>query len=261
MAGQEGFRFADDPRADPVLRAAAIDGDDDGPAAVCRDVVKTYRTATESGTALDGVTLAQRHQERGVGTNFRQRSQRRCTNECRGVVHRLDENLQRARVSRPHLAERGDRGLARLPPSVLGDSQEVRHGSARARTEPPEHANGRHARLWRTGGAKCGAHRLHDRRTVLLWSAALTSVAVLPALRMREWEAAPRGARVYPRSRFLALYLSAFVTNTASHVLHGLWRAPEAHNHEIISLRHWTPLAAEVDTPAKAALIIEPRAA
>src|SRR5919205_4298175 len=28
------------------------------PAAVCRDVVKIYRTATESVTALDGVTLA-----------------------------------------------------------------------------------------------------------------------------------------------------------------------------------------------------------
>src|SRR5919202_1422514 len=57
MSGQEGFRFADDPLSDPVFRAA---GDDpaDGPAAVCRDVVKTYRTATESVTALDGVTLS-----------------------------------------------------------------------------------------------------------------------------------------------------------------------------------------------------------
>src|SRR4051795_6610968 len=58
MTGQEGFRFADDPLADPVFRAAGDDPADDGPAAVCRDVVKTYRTATESGTALDGVTLA-----------------------------------------------------------------------------------------------------------------------------------------------------------------------------------------------------------
>jgi putative ABC transport system ATP-binding protein len=58
MTGQEGFRFADDPLADPVFRAAGDDPADDGPAAVCRDVVKTYRTATESVTALDGVTLA-----------------------------------------------------------------------------------------------------------------------------------------------------------------------------------------------------------
>jgi putative ABC transport system ATP-binding protein len=57
MTGQEGFRFADDPLADPVF---GISGDqpEDGPAAVCRDVVKTYRTATESVTALDGVTLS-----------------------------------------------------------------------------------------------------------------------------------------------------------------------------------------------------------
>src|SRR4051794_32059244 len=56
MTGQEGFRFAADPLADPVF---GTPGDDaDGPAAVCRDVVKTYRTATESVTALDGVTLA-----------------------------------------------------------------------------------------------------------------------------------------------------------------------------------------------------------
>lgn len=43
------------------------------------------------------------------------------------------------------------------------------------------------------------------------------------------------------------LYFSAFVMNTASHVLHGLWRAPEAHNHEFNSLRHWTSLAATVE--------------
>src|SRR3982751_5795629 len=54
MTGQEGFRFAEDPLADPVFGTAQ----DDGPAAVCRDVVKTYRTATESVTALDGVTLS-----------------------------------------------------------------------------------------------------------------------------------------------------------------------------------------------------------
>src|SRR3954466_4059061 len=58
MTGQEGFRFADDPLADPVFRAAGDDPADDGPAAVCHDVVKTYRTATESVTALDGVTLS-----------------------------------------------------------------------------------------------------------------------------------------------------------------------------------------------------------
>ncbi|MGY1809801.1 ABC transporter ATP-binding protein [Blastococcus sp. SYSU D00669] len=57
MSGQEGFRFTEDPLADPVFRAADATAPD-GPAAVCRDVVKTYRTATESVTALDGVTLA-----------------------------------------------------------------------------------------------------------------------------------------------------------------------------------------------------------
>src|SRR3982750_2372713 len=57
MTGQEGFRFAEDPLADPVFRTAQDHGDD-GPAAACRDVVKTYRTATESVTALDAVTLA-----------------------------------------------------------------------------------------------------------------------------------------------------------------------------------------------------------
>jgi putative ABC transport system ATP-binding protein/macrolide transport system ATP-binding/permease protein len=54
MSGQEGFRFADEPFSDPVFGGQ----DPDRPAAVCRDVVKTYRTATESVTALDGVTLA-----------------------------------------------------------------------------------------------------------------------------------------------------------------------------------------------------------
>jgi putative ABC transport system ATP-binding protein/macrolide transport system ATP-binding/permease protein len=57
MTGPEGFRFADDPLADPAFRTTAPEFDD-GPAAVCRDVVKTYRTATESVTALDGVTLS-----------------------------------------------------------------------------------------------------------------------------------------------------------------------------------------------------------
>ena len=44
------------------------------------------------------------------------------------------------------------------------------------------------------------------------------------------------------------LYFSAFVMNTASHVLHGLWRAPEARNHDFNSLKHWTNLARQVDT-------------
>src|SRR3954453_21943238 len=57
MTGQEGFRFAADPLADPVFRPPGPEPAD-GPAASCRDVVKTYRTATESVTALDGVTLA-----------------------------------------------------------------------------------------------------------------------------------------------------------------------------------------------------------
>jgi long-chain alkane monooxygenase len=43
------------------------------------------------------------------------------------------------------------------------------------------------------------------------------------------------------------LFYSAFVMNTASHVLHGLWRAPNAHNHEFNSLRHWTSLASAVE--------------
>src|SRR3569833_561798 len=57
MTGQEGFRFTDDPLADPVFGSSGEEPAD-GPAAVCRDVVKTYRTATESVTALDGVTLS-----------------------------------------------------------------------------------------------------------------------------------------------------------------------------------------------------------
>jgi putative ABC transport system ATP-binding protein len=57
MNGAEGFHFPEDPLADPVF-ALADAGPEQGPAAVCRDVVKTYRTATESVTALDGVTLS-----------------------------------------------------------------------------------------------------------------------------------------------------------------------------------------------------------
>ncbi|GAC67838.1 LLM class flavin-dependent oxidoreductase [Gordonia soli] len=43
------------------------------------------------------------------------------------------------------------------------------------------------------------------------------------------------------------LYFSAFVMNTPSHVLHGLWRKPEAQNHQINSLEHWIELARYVD--------------
>ena len=54
MSADEGFRFAADPLADPVFSPTT----DSSPAAVCRAVGKTYRTATESVTALDDVTLA-----------------------------------------------------------------------------------------------------------------------------------------------------------------------------------------------------------
>jgi putative ABC transport system ATP-binding protein len=53
MTGPEGFRFADDPLADPVFSTAPAGS----AAAVCRGVTKTYRTATESVTALADVTL------------------------------------------------------------------------------------------------------------------------------------------------------------------------------------------------------------
>src|ERR1700712_2533750 len=43
------------------------------------------------------------------------------------------------------------------------------------------------------------------------------------------------------------LYFSAFVMNTPSHVIHGLWRDPEAANHEINSLTHWVDLARYLD--------------
>jgi predicted MFS family arabinose efflux permease len=51
---------------------------------------------------------------------------------------------------------------------------------------------------------------IHSRRTVLLCAAAFSALAVLPALRLKEFPRAPVGARIYPRSRFLALYLFAF---------------------------------------------------
>ena len=48
------------------------------------------------------------------------------------------------------------------------------------------------------------------KRAVLLWSAALSAAAVLPALRLKEWPRAPAGGRIWPRSRFLAVYLVPF---------------------------------------------------
>jgi putative ABC transport system ATP-binding protein/macrolide transport system ATP-binding/permease protein len=54
MTAPDGFRLETDPLDDPVFATGA----DTSPAAVCRGVVKTYRTATESVTALDDVTVA-----------------------------------------------------------------------------------------------------------------------------------------------------------------------------------------------------------
>ena len=54
MTSAEGFRFADDPLSAPVFTPAA----DTAPAAVCRGVGTTYRTATEQVPALVDVTLA-----------------------------------------------------------------------------------------------------------------------------------------------------------------------------------------------------------
>jgi putative ABC transport system ATP-binding protein/macrolide transport system ATP-binding/permease protein len=54
MSSTEGFRFAADPLADPVFS----DSPEVSPAAVCRGVHKTYRTATESVPALVDVSLS-----------------------------------------------------------------------------------------------------------------------------------------------------------------------------------------------------------
>ena len=54
MTSAEGFRFADDPLSAPVFTATS----DTAPAAVCRGVGKTYRTATEQVPALVDVTVA-----------------------------------------------------------------------------------------------------------------------------------------------------------------------------------------------------------
>jgi len=52
MTSADGFRFTADPLSDLVLSSSAA-----VPAAVCRSVGKTYRTATESVPALVDVTL------------------------------------------------------------------------------------------------------------------------------------------------------------------------------------------------------------
>ncbi len=52
MSEAAAFRFGEDPLSAEVFTEGP------GPAAVCRDVVKTHRTATESVTALDGVSLS-----------------------------------------------------------------------------------------------------------------------------------------------------------------------------------------------------------
>jgi predicted MFS family arabinose efflux permease len=48
------------------------------------------------------------------------------------------------------------------------------------------------------------------KRAVLLGSAALAAAGILPALRLRELPMPHTGARVWPRSRFLVLYLAPF---------------------------------------------------
>jgi putative ABC transport system ATP-binding protein len=55
MSGPEGFRFPADPLADAVFADVPVGSA--APAAVCRRVSKTYRTATESVPALVDVTL------------------------------------------------------------------------------------------------------------------------------------------------------------------------------------------------------------
>jgi putative ABC transport system ATP-binding protein/macrolide transport system ATP-binding/permease protein len=55
MSGPEGFRFPADPLADAVFADVPVGSAT--PAAVCRRVSKTYRTATESVPALVDVTL------------------------------------------------------------------------------------------------------------------------------------------------------------------------------------------------------------
>jgi predicted MFS family arabinose efflux permease len=51
---------------------------------------------------------------------------------------------------------------------------------------------------------------LPDKRTILLLAGGASALAVFPALRLQEFPRAPAGSRVYPRSRFLVLFLVAF---------------------------------------------------
>ena len=51
---------------------------------------------------------------------------------------------------------------------------------------------------------------MHGKRPVLLWSAAMAAVAVLPALQLRTATPTREPARVYPRSRFLWRFLLPF---------------------------------------------------
>jgi predicted MFS family arabinose efflux permease len=51
---------------------------------------------------------------------------------------------------------------------------------------------------------------LPGKRTILLLAGGASALAVFPALRLKEFPRAPAGSRVYPRSRFLFLFLAAF---------------------------------------------------
>jgi MFS family permease len=51
---------------------------------------------------------------------------------------------------------------------------------------------------------------LFGKRAVLLGAGCASALAVLPALRLKEFPRAPAGSRIYPRSRFLALFLGGF---------------------------------------------------
>ncbi len=51
---------------------------------------------------------------------------------------------------------------------------------------------------------------LHGKQPVLLWSAAAIALAILPALRFRPAPMARAHTRIYPRSRFLAMFLIPF---------------------------------------------------
>lgn len=51
---------------------------------------------------------------------------------------------------------------------------------------------------------------LGGNRAVLLCAAALSALAIIPALRLKPWRMPESGVRVWPRSRFLALFLVPF---------------------------------------------------